>query len=69
MTALKVIIAKDVDSLRIVGRQKVYESYLAGYWDGDKCVIVKDRAFGHNNLRLSADELVDYIAKSEKHFK
>lgn len=66
---MKVNIVSDVDKLRAMGREKVFQSHLIGFWDGDECVIVKDRAFGSINLRLSADELVNYIAKSEEAYK
>lgn len=66
---MQVNIVADVDKLKTMERQKVHQSHLIGFWDGDECVIVKDRAFGSINLRLSADELVNYIAQSEEAYK
>ena len=66
---MKIIIVKDVDSLKQLSRPKVYESHLIGFWDGDECVIVKDRLFGSINLRLNSERLTDYIYEYEKVYK
>ena len=60
---MKISIVKDIDSLRIMARKTAYESHLIGFWDGDECVIVKDRLFGGNNIRLTSAQLSEYIQK------
>jgi hypothetical protein len=65
---MKVTIVKDIDKLRVLARKPVYESFLVGYWDGDECVIVKDRYSGHINRRLNSVELVNYIDEMQTFF-
>ena len=67
---MKVLILKDEAAYLRVEKNKLWNSFLAGYWSNGEFVVVKDRYNGSYNskYKFKPFELVSYIEEMQNFF-